>query len=185
MAYIDLDEYKNALNVFDLYADDQLQQCIDTATNIIKPLLATNSVGITHSYTDNGVIVFYTIRRHGYSIGDSVIVTQTSYNATYTVTAVGPFTFTVATNSTDSKRSHFYKPLGLSAIAGDYTYDDVPEVRTAAMMIAVDVFNAWTVPGGQAQGVDFQPGPYLMGRAIATRVAGLISRHRDPEGVVG
>jgi len=58
-------------------------------------------------------------------------------------------------------------------------------VRTAALMIAVDVWNARTVPGGQAQGVDFVPGPYMMGRSLLTRVAGLIGRYRDVNGMVG
>jgi hypothetical protein len=53
------------------------------------------------------------------------------------------------------------------------------------MMIAVDVFNSWTVPGGQAQGIDFQPGPYIMGRSILSRVMGLISRYRDVDSMIG
>jgi hypothetical protein len=65
------------------------------------------------------------------------------------------------------------------------SYDNVVAVRTAALMIAVDVWNARTVPGGQAQGIDFVPGPYLMGRSIINRVQGLLMPYRDVSGMVG
>ena len=185
MAYITIDELKNALNCGDLYPDDQLQQVIDTATATLKPFLATQAYKITHSYTDNGVIVFYFVRRHGYAVGNSVTVTGTGYNGTYTVTSSNAYNIHVATNSTDKDTTKYYKPMGSSTLVGAYTYDDVPAIRTAALTIAVDIFNAWTVPGGQAQGIDFQPGPYLLGRAILQRISGLISQYRDPAGIVG
>ena len=185
MAYVTISELKNALNCYDLYPDDQLQQVIDTATAVLQPMLATQSYGVTHTFVDNGTIIIYTVRRHDLNIGDSVIVTGTNYDATYTVTAVTGYTVQAVTASTDKAKTNFYKPMGKVALASAYTYDNVPAVRSAAMMIAVDVFNAWTVPGGQAQGIDFQPGPYLMGRSILQRVTGLISQYRDFAGVVG
>lgn len=185
MAYVTISELKNALNCYDLYPDDQLQQVIDTATAVLRPMLATQQYGITHTYVDNGTIVFYTVRRHDLNIGDSVIITGTDYDATYTITQTTGFTIQAVTASTDKGKTNYYKPMGLAAKSNAYTYDNVPAVRTAAMTIAVDVFNAWTVPGGQAQGVDFQPGPYLLGRSILQRVTGLISQYRDPAGIVG
>lgn len=185
MAYITIDELKNALNCGDLYPDDQLQQVIDTAEATLKPFLSTQSVKITHTFVDNGTIVFYFVRRHSYSIGDSITVTGTSYNGTYTLTEVRGYSALAATASTDKSTTKFCKPMGSSVLVGAYAYDDVPAVRTAALTIAVDIFNAWTVPGGQAQGIDFQPGPYLLGRSILQRVTGLISQYRDPAGIVG
>jgi len=185
MAYITLDELKTALGVGDLYPDDQLNNIISVATNVLKPLLDDSTVGISNTYVDSGKIFFYTIRRHSFNVGDSVAVSGTNYNATYTVTDRTGFTFTAATTSTESARTRFYKPMATATSSTNYTYSDVPEVRSAALMIAMDVFNAQTVPGGQAQGVDFQPGPYMMGRSLATRVSGLISRLRDPNGMIG
>jgi hypothetical protein len=75
--------------------------------------------------------------------------------------------------------------MGKAELSTAATYDNVVAVRTAAMMIAVDVFNSWTVPGGQAQGIDFQPGPYMMGRSILSRVQGLIGRYRDVGAMIG
>lgn len=58
-------------------------------------------------------------------------------------------------------------------------YDDVAEVREAALMIAVDLFNARQTAQGIGQDATMNPGPYRMGRSLITRVTGLISAHRD------
>lgn len=62
---------------------------------------------------------------------------------------------------------------------------DYPEVREAALAIAVDMWQARKAPGGQAQAADWTPGPYRLGRSILGRVSGLIGDHLDPRGMVG
>ena len=184
MAYVSLDELKTALGVGDLYPDATLTEVINTAEAVIKPFLDTNAVGITFARVDAGVVLFSTINRHNFQTGQSVIVTGTDYNATYTVTARTDFTFSAATASAD-KPSYAYRPLGTATLSGATTYDAVDAVRQATLMIAVDVFNARNTPGGQAQGIDFTPGPYMMGRSIISKVMGLIGRYRDVGSMIG
>jgi hypothetical protein len=184
MAYVSLDELKTALGVGDLYPDATLHSVIDTATAVIKPFLDTQSVGITYARVDSGTVLFSTIQRHGFAIGQSVIVTDTDYNATYTVTSKTDFTFSAATASAD-KPAYAYRPMGTATLSTATTYDTVDAVRQATLMIAVDVFNARTTPGGQAQGIDFTPGPYMMGRSIISKVMGLIGRYRDVGSMIG
>jgi hypothetical protein len=64
-------------------------------------------------------------------------------------------------------------------------YDNVPEVKEAALAIAVDIFQSRVAPGGQMQGVDFTPGPYRLGRSLMTRVSGLLGRWLDPGVLIG
>jgi hypothetical protein len=184
MAYVTISELKTALGVGDLYPDAQLDDVIQTAESVLEPFLETHSVGITHAAISNKVVTFTTVRRHGFAIGQSVIVTGTDYDGTYTVLDASGFMFHCTKNQSDVV-THSYIPMGTAALSTAATYDNVVAVRTAAMMIAVDVFNAWTVPGGQAQGVDFQPGPYMMGRSILSRVQGLIGRYRDVGAMIG
>jgi hypothetical protein len=184
MSYVSLDELKTALGVGDLYPDATLTEVINTAESVIKPFLDTNSVGVTYARVDAGVVLFSTIQRHAFQIGQSVIVTGTDYNATYTITARTDFTFSAATASAD-KPAYAYRPLGTATLATATTYDTVDAVRQATLMIAVDVFNSRNTPGGQAQGIDFTPGPYMMGRSIISKVMGLISRYRDVGSMIG
>jgi hypothetical protein len=184
MSYITISELKTALGVGDLYPDAQLDDIIQTAESVLEPFLDTNSVGITHAAIMGNVVTFYTVRRHAFAAGQQVVITGTDYDGTYYVTDASGYMFHCAYTHADVVL-HTYKPLGTATLSTAVSYDNVVAVRTAAMMIAVDVFNAWTVPGGQAQGIDFQPGPYLMGRSIISKVTGLISRYRDVESMIG
>ena len=64
-------------------------------------------------------------------------------------------------------------------------YEDIPEVREAALAIAVDVFQSRVAPGGQTEAIDFTPGPYRMGRSLISRVSGLLARWMDTSSLVG
>jgi hypothetical protein len=184
MAYVSISELKTALGVGDLYPDAMLDDVIQTAESVLEPFLETHAVGIVSAVLSNNKVTFVAIRRHNYAIGQSVVITGTDYDGTYTVLDRLAYSFTVAKTGTDTP-AHHYLPMGKAELSAAATYDNVVAVRTAAMMIAVDVFNSWTVPGGQAQGIDFQPGPYLMGRSILNRVMGLISRYRDVGAMIG
>lgn len=184
MGYITITELKTALGVGDLYPDAMLDDVIQTAESVLEPFLETHACGITHAVVSSNQVTFTTVRRHGFAIGQSVVVTGTDYDGTYTVLDASGFTFLCSITHADVV-THHYLPMGTAALSTAATYDNVVAVRTAAMMIAVDVFNSWTVPGGQAQGIDFQPGPYLMGRSILARVQGLISRYRDVGAMIG
>lgn len=184
MAYVTITELKTALGVGDLYPDTMLDDVIQTAESVLEPFLETHAVGVVSASLDTNKATFVTIRRHNYAIGQSVVITGTDYDGTYTVLDRLAYTFTVAKTGTNTV-SHHYLPMGKAELSTAATYDNVVAVRTAAMMIAVDVFNSWTVPGGQAQGIDFQPGPYIMGRSILSRVMGLISRYRDVDSMIG
>ncbi len=50
--------------------------------------------------------------------------------------------------------------------------------QQAGLVIAVDIWQARTAAAGQPIGLDFQPGPYQMGRSLTTRVSGLIAPYR-------
>lgn len=184
MAYITLSELKTALGVGDLYPDAMLDDVIQTAESVLEPFLETHAVGITHAAVLSNVVTFTTIRRHNFAIGQSIVISGTDYDGTYTVLDHSGFTIHCTIVHADEV-SHSYLPMGKAELSTAATYDNVVAVRTAAMMIAVDVFNSWTVPGGQAQGIDFQPGPYMMGRSILSRVQGLIGRYRDVGAMIG
>lgn len=184
MALVTLDELKTALGVGDLYPDDVLDDVIQTAESVIEPFLTTHSAGVWCATRTSNIVTIETNRRHYYAVGQSITVTSTDYDGVYTVTGVTDFTFNYTLNGADTV-THFYRPNGKVILTNGANYDNVVAVRTAALMVAMDVWNARTVPGGQAQGIDFVPGPYLMGRSIINRVQGLLEPYRDVSGMVG
>jgi hypothetical protein len=64
-------------------------------------------------------------------------------------------------------------------------YETNAAVREAAMSVAVDIWQARLAPGGTFQAVDFQPGPYRLGRSTITRVSGLLGPYLAADAMVG
>ena len=69
--------------------------------------------------------------------------------------------------------------------ASEDVYQDDPLVLEACMMLAVEIWQARVAPGGTIQGVDFQPGPFRLGRSLIGRVQGLLAPHMDVGTMVG
>lgn len=186
MALIDIDDFKDVLGVGDLYPDATLQSAMDTAEQTLIPFLRFNRAGIIARELRSNVAKITTLSRHNFNVGDSVVVSgiNSTFNGTKTVTAKTDYTFSYAKTNADVDPGNVYPPG--NAMVGDYTlYDTTEAVRTAALMIAVDVWNARQSAQGQAQGVDFVPGPYRMGRSILSKVLGLIAPYRDVQSMVG
>lgn len=190
---IDLDEFKAVLGVGDLYPDAQLEQVIDAATNVLLSHLSRyREYAIEAWRTSTSLIEIRTLGPHKFYVGQSVILEQFTpgqYNGTATVTeAPEPDLIIVTKNhgQTPTSDPHPLIPNALVYDAGqEGHYDDIPEVREAALAIAVDVWQSRVAPGGQLEGVDFTPTPYRMGRSLLSRVSGLIADWVDPGGMVG
>ena len=69
--------------------------------------------------------------------------------------------------------------------ASQDVYEDDPLVLEACMMLTVEIWQARVAPGGVIQGVDFQPGPFRLGRSLIGRVQGLLAPHLDVGTMVG
>ena len=77
-------------------------------------------------------------------------------------------------------------PSGTVIDAGSANvYETDPLVLEACMMLAVEIWQARVAPGGTIQGVDFQPGPFRLGRSLIGRVQGLLAPHLDVGTMVG
>lgn len=77
-------------------------------------------------------------------------------------------------------------PVGYVADqASQDVYETDPLVLEACMMITVEIWQARVAPGGTIQGVDFQPGPFRLGRSLIGRVQGLLAPHTDVGTMVG
>jgi len=69
--------------------------------------------------------------------------------------------------------------------ASQDVYEEDPLVLEACMMLTVEIWQARVAPGGTIQGVDFQPGPFRLGRSLIGRVQGLLAPHLDVGTMVG
>lgn len=76
------------------------------------------------------------------------------------------------------------KALGVDTKAT--TYATEPAIREAALMLAVDVWQARSAPSSGGVSVDgYTPSPYRLGAAMLAKVNGLIAPFRSPRAMIG
>ena len=202
MALVTRDELKLTLGIGDLYSNDVLDQVIGTAQNVILSILVRDRHFIDQACCTEAVeppgtgtrVRFRTVRPHGFAVGTVIRIgefpRQNWSNRELTVVDVPADNVVVAESVTvftpGVSDPEPIIPNGLvyreSARA---FYDGIPEVREAALAIAVDVFQSRVAPGGQTEAIDFTPGPYRLGRSLYTRVSGLLGRWVDSGSLVG
>ena len=183
-------ELRSALGVGTLYPDATLQEVCDATDAVLLPMLWNNHVyNYAHSNTTTtGTLYFEQPTAGVFYVGQTVVITGngSKHNGSKTITSVGEYsiTYNVNGNPTASPQ-HTVQPLGQVALDTytDWTLDAA--VQEAALMIAVDVWQARQTTSSGGNSPDFQPSPYKMGNTLLARVRGLIAHALDPKSMVG
>ena len=182
-------QLRNVLGVSSaLYDDNYLNQIIDSAENIILPMLVANTSGVSHVQRKDNVAFYYTVRPHGFVTGNSVIVTNvpSPFAATITVTAKtldDPYLFTAASVGADIDLKPVL-PNGTATLSGYSAaelYASTPAVESAVYVVSTEIFQSRLSIGGQLEGVDFTPTPFRLGRSLLSRVSALLAPYIDVE----
>jgi hypothetical protein len=202
MALVTRDELKTTLGIGDLYANDVLDQVIGTAESVILSMLVRDRHFIDQACCTESVdppgtgttVKFRTTAPHGFTVGTDIRIGEfPRLNWTgraLTVLEVPEPNVVVATSETvwtpGVTEPTPVIPNGVVYRQASFAfYDAIPEVREAALAIAVDVFQSRVAPGGQTEAIDFTPGPYRLGRSLISRVSGLLGRWLDTGSMVG
>ena len=171
-----------------LYNDAYLNDIIDTAENVILPMLVKYQSPIQAAELSDDVATFFTAGEHKFSEGQQVVIAGVSatFNGTRTITDVADdlLSFTAAITAADVSEFNVI-PSGTATLVGAATYVGNPNVESAVLATAVEVFQSRTAAGGNIEGVDFQVTPFRLGRSLFNRVSGLLGAYLDVETMVG
>jgi hypothetical protein len=77
------------------------------------------------------------------------------------------------------------EPYGTVAPENYTVWTTDTAIQNAALMIAVDIWQARTATLSGSNLVDFQPSPYRMSAQLLAKVRGLIAHALDPRSMVG
>lgn len=182
-------QLRNVLGVSSsLYSDAYLEQIIDSAENIILPMLVANVSGVNYVERKNNVAIYNTVRPHGFVTGQSVIVTSvpSPFAATVTVTNDiddDPYIFTASSAGSDVTVRPVipYGTATLSGYSAADLYANTPAVESAVYVVSTEIFQSRLSIGGQLEGVDFSPTPFRLGRSLLSRVQALLAPYIDAE----
>ena len=180
-------ELKSVLGVGSLYPDATIQEVCDASDAVLLPMLWANTqYPVAHGNTGTTGTLYFDVPVDFY-VGQSVTIANcgTKYNGTKSITAVTPYSFSVTTTHTSDTVRHSITPYGIVTADSyiDWTADMA--IQNAALMIAVEIWQARTATLSGSNSVDFQPSPYRMSAQLLAKVRGLIAHALDPRSMVG
>ena len=211
---VTMQELRTNLGIGTLYTDPTVEECCQTAEDLISAYLWHNDAPVVGSSISNNVATLVLANPGIFVTGQSIVVSNcgATYNGTYTLTGSFPgttvpasigtaFWSTYAFSSYPNGYSiiqyakvaaddpfHFIKPYG-RALGPEHkaqAYNATPAIREAAMIVAVDVWQSRQVSQTGGVGMDgITASPYRMGYQLINRVRGLIQPYSSPNSLVG
>ena len=202
-------ELRSNLGIGTLYSSATVEEVCQTAQDLVESYLWYNRAPVVSSGITSNVATLVVASPGIFVLGQSVTITGCGapYNGTRTITGTGPYTvtsnnlfmsfpynyprgysFLQFSITAADEAQHLILPYG--AMTGPehktQTYANTPAVREAAMMLAVDIWQARQVSQTGGVSVDgFTPNPYRMGNNLIGKVRGLLAPYGSPNSMVG
>ena len=185
--YVTEAELRSALGIGNLYSSAVVEEVCQAAENIVKSKLWFNDYALVAHESTTSVAKVYTAVPHDFIVGQSINIENAGakYNGTKTVTGIGIYWVTFDVNNATAEPYNLLVPWGKIYGITHIDYSTLPEVNQAALMIAVDIWQARQASNAGGISPDFTPSPYRMGNTLMARVRGLLADHLAPGGQVG
>ena len=189
--YVTVAELRTNLGIGTLYADAVVEEVCQAAENLLKEKLWFNEQTI-YAISADGTTgrIYIADNRQQFIVGDTITVenVRAHFNGTHTITKIynnGDHYIEFVNAQIVTRAYHTIAPYGRVFGSESIDYSTLPQVREAAMMIAVDIWQARQMSATGGISPDFQPSPYRMGNTLMARVRGLIADYLHPGGLVG
>jgi hypothetical protein len=169
-----------------LYNDAYLDQIINSAEEIIIPMLAKYSSGVTYAERTGSTVTLTTNGEHEFLVGQTIVVDYVpfaNFNGSHTITAITDTTISYTTNQSGTVVKTPLVPLGIIYLQAQQYWTSEPAIQSAVYVVSTEIFQSRTAAGGQIEGVDFAPTPYRMGKSLMSRVTGLLAPYLDTDSI--
>lgn len=213
--YVTTAELRSNLGIGTLYSDSDVESVCQTAQDLLNSYLWYDSAPVVGAMIQNNVATVMLANPAIFAAGQSITIINSGslYNGTFTITGTIPFTsggttqtlpawfwsfnwatwptgYSYVQFSKTASDDPFHRVLPYGAATGPDTkttsYAATPAIRQAAMILAVDIWQARQVSQTGGNGMDgFSPSPYRMGYQLMNRVRGLIQPYSNPNALVG
>ena len=188
MALSTVAQLKSTLGLGSLYSDADLQNIVDSANAIIESFLPHNTQLVVAKEATGTTATIYTLDPHHLVVGETINVENVGphFNGSSTITEVPtPYSLKFVDAQLTTLAKQTVVPYGKVTGPENTTWEDYDAICMAALLVAVDIFQAKTAPSGGATAIDFQPAPYKMGMSLLSRVKGLLAPYIATGGMVG
>jgi hypothetical protein len=207
--YVTEAELRSNLGIGSLYTSATIEEVCQTAQDLIEKMLWFNDVPVIGASVSNDVATITLASPGMFVTGQQITVSQcgSPYNGSHTITGSFPgstvptsigtaFLTNLAFSNNSQGYSivqfsvnnadeafHFIKPYGraLGPDTQTASYATTPSIREAAMVLAVDIFQARQVSQTGGVGMDgITASPYRMGYQAINRIRALIQPYSQP-----
>ena len=212
--YVTQQELRTNLGIGTLYADATVEEVCQTAEDLINQYLWFNTAPVVGTALQSNVATLMLANPNAFVTGQNIVVSGcgATFNGTHTITGTIPpstgttslipvfmyqygqvnypngYSFVQYARTSADQNFHKVVPYGV-ATGPDHktqTYATTPAIREAAMIIAVDIWQARQVSQTGGVGMDgISASPYRMGYQLINRVRGLIQPYSSPASLVG
>jgi hypothetical protein len=212
--YVTVAELRSNLGIGSLYQDSTVEDCCQSAQDQINSFLWFDSAPVVGTALVSNVATVMIANPGIFTTGETVSIAGagSTFNGSYTITGTIPFS-TGTSNilpAFNLQLNYFQYPQGYSFIqyaktaanqnfrrvlpygtaTGEdtktATYVNTASVREAAMILAVDIWQARQVSQTGGVGLDgFSPSPYRMGNSMIGKIRGLLAPYMNPNSMVG
>ena len=212
--YVTAAELKTTLGIGTLYdSTDAVETVCQTAQDLLNQYLWFNSYPVVGAAIYNNVGYIVLSVQVGFTTGQTITLTNcgSTYNGSHTITATWPWTngsgsfpffpffpwsqynfprgYELIQFSLTAANDNYHLIVPYGSAAGidtkDTSYATTPAIREAALMLAIDIWQARQQSSIGGVSPDFSPSPYRMGNTLMARVRGLIAPYTSPRSMVG
>jgi hypothetical protein len=212
--YVTVAELRSNLGIGSLYTDATLEEVCQTSEDLIKQYLWWNEAPVVAAGLQNNVATLVLANPGIFVKGQSVAIEGCGsiYGGQHTITGTIPgitipvsistafwtffnnYSFPNGYSFIQFAKTHaddpFHRIIPSGKASGQDTkevdYAQTPAIREAAMIVAVDIFQARQVSQTGGVGMDgISASPYRMGYQLINRVRGLIQPYSAPASLVG
>jgi hypothetical protein len=212
--YVTVAELRSNLGIGTLYSDSDVESVCQTAEDLLNQYLWFDVAPVVAAMIQDNVATLMLANPGIYVTGQSVTIAGcgSTYNGAKTITGTIPWSngttnaipalwwnwainaypngYSLIQFSKTASDDPFHRVLPYGTATGPdtktSTYATTPAIRQAAMILAVDIWQARQVSQTGGNGMDgFTPSPYRMGYQLMNRVRGLIQPYANPSSLVG
>ena len=180
-------ELRSVLGIGSLYSDTVVDEVCQSAQDIVFSYLWFNNYNAIARECTTTVGKLYTDVVHNMKVGDTVRIENVvaHFNGSKVITAKTDYSISFTISHSTAEVKHDVIPYGTIKATTAIDYETVPAVNQAALMVAVDIWQARQASNAGGISPDFQPSPYRMGNTLLARVRGLLAPYLSPNSLVG
>ncbi|CAB4222023.1 hypothetical protein UFOVP1648_8 [uncultured Caudovirales phage] len=207
--YTTMQELRDSLGIGTLYTDATVEECCQTAQDLINSFIWFNTAPIVAVGLSSNVATVVIASPGQFVTGQTVTIAAagTTFNGSRTITGMGPYAVSSNTIFLPPRSNyplgyqylrfaitasdvaiHLVEPYGVMTGPDDKTatYANTPAIRSASLILATNIWQSRQSTQNGAMGVDgYNPSPFRMSNTLMASVRGLLAPYLNPSAMIG